>query len=129
MRMLTEATTNARPPPRPSCARLVDEVLNRGDLAVIDEFSTPTMAGAARTWRGHPPTRRRFERIDEVYFFRLAEGRIDRARAWGLEDTLARNEQLGLAPAATAAYRAGRAGEQRRGRGRIGSLGPTPAWR
>jgi hypothetical protein len=47
--MLTEATTNARPPPRPSCARLVDEVLNRGDLAVIDEFYTPTMAGAART--------------------------------------------------------------------------------
>jgi hypothetical protein len=30
-------------------ARLVDEVLNRGDLAAIDEFSTPTMAGAART--------------------------------------------------------------------------------
>lgn len=45
-------------------------------------------------WRGHPPTGRRFESIDEVYFFGVRDGRL--ARAWGLEDTLARSRQLGL---------------------------------
>jgi predicted ester cyclase len=46
-------------------------------------------------WRGQPPTGRRFDRIDEVYIFRLRDGRI--VHAWGLEDTLARMQQLGLA--------------------------------
>jgi predicted ester cyclase len=45
-------------------------------------------------WRGHPPTGRRFEHIDEVYFFEIRGGRI--AGAWGLEDTHSRLEQLGL---------------------------------
>lgn len=45
-------------------------------------------------WLGHAPTGRRFERVDEVYFFRVRDGRI--ARAWGLEDTLSRLEQLRL---------------------------------
>jgi predicted ester cyclase len=45
-------------------------------------------------WRGHAPTGRRFEAVDEVYFFRLSGGRI--AHMWGLEDTLDRLEQLGL---------------------------------
>ena len=45
-------------------------------------------------WRGHPPTGKRFERIDEVYFYRFSAGRI--AEAWGLEDTLSRERQLGL---------------------------------
>jgi predicted ester cyclase len=45
-------------------------------------------------WRGHPPTGRRFERIDEVYFFEVRDGRL--ASAWGLEDTLTRSRQLGL---------------------------------
>jgi predicted ester cyclase len=45
-------------------------------------------------WRGHAPTGRRFEDVDEVYFFRIRDGKI--ARAWGLEDTLARLRQLGL---------------------------------
>jgi predicted ester cyclase len=127
MRMLTAAandrTTAAKAVVRP----LVDEVLNGGDLAVIDELSTVPMARAAHrwiepfrrafpdfrmdvvqlvveddtvvgrfrcsgthlgAWRGYPPTGRRFERIDEVYFVRFADGRI--TRAWGLEDTLAR---------------------------------------
>jgi predicted SnoaL-like aldol condensation-catalyzing enzyme len=46
-------------------------------------------------WRGEPPTGRRFERVDEVYFFRVVEGRI--AEAWGLEDAESRLRQLGLA--------------------------------
>ena len=57
--------------------------------------STAVHGVPAGTWLGHPPTGRRFERIDEVYFFTFdAEGRI--ARAWSLEDTLKRLEQLGL---------------------------------
>ena len=47
-------------------------------------------------WRGHAPTGRRFENVDEVYFFRVADGRI--AQAWGIEDTLSRLRQLGLPP-------------------------------
>jgi predicted ester cyclase len=46
-------------------------------------------------WRGQAPTGRRFEDVDEVYFFGVRDGRI--ARAWGLEDTLSRIRQLGLA--------------------------------
>ena len=45
-------------------------------------------------WRGQAPTGRRFEDVDEVYFFGIEDGRI--ARAWGLEDTLSRLRQLGL---------------------------------
>jgi predicted ester cyclase len=47
-------------------------------------------------WRGHPPTGRRFENVDEVYFFRFAGDRI--ASVWGVEDTLDRFDQLGLDP-------------------------------
>ncbi len=45
-------------------------------------------------WLGHAPTGRRFKGIDEVYIFRVRDGRI--VHAWGLEDTLKRLEQLGL---------------------------------
>lgn len=44
-------------------------------------------------WRGQPPTGRRFERVDEIYFFVIRDGRI--ARAWGLEDNLSRLRHLG----------------------------------
>jgi predicted ester cyclase len=47
-------------------------------------------------WRGHAPTNRRFENVDEVYFFRFEGGRI--AGVWGLEDSLDRFTQLGLDP-------------------------------
>jgi steroid delta-isomerase-like uncharacterized protein len=46
------------------------------------------------TWLGHPATGRRFTDVAEVYFFRIADGRI--TRAWGLEDTSERLRQLGL---------------------------------
>ena len=48
-------------------------------------------------WRGQPATARRFENVDEVYFFTFENGRI--ADAWGIEDTLERRRQLGLADA------------------------------
>jgi predicted ester cyclase len=46
------------------------------------------------TWRGQPPTGRRFERVDEVSIFRVSGGRI--SEAWGIEDTRSRERQLGL---------------------------------
>jgi SnoaL-like polyketide cyclase len=45
-------------------------------------------------WRDKPSTGRRFERVDEVYIFRIHHGRI--AEAWGLEDTRSRERQLGV---------------------------------
>jgi predicted ester cyclase len=45
-------------------------------------------------WRDTPPTGRRFEGVDEVYIFRVRDGRI--AEAWGIEDTRSRERQLGL---------------------------------
>jgi predicted ester cyclase len=47
-------------------------------------------------WRGHAPTGRRFEDVDEVYFFAFQGDRI--SAVWGLEDTLDRFHQLGLEP-------------------------------
>ena len=47
-------------------------------------------------WLGHPPTGRRFEGIDEVYFFTFEGTRI--ARYWGIEDTVSRLRQLGIPP-------------------------------
>ena len=115
--------------------RLVEEVMNSGDLDALDELYTPSMAQAARrwiapfleafpdaqmeivdliadrdtvaarfrcsgthlgTWRGTAATGRRFTNVDEVYFFRFAGKQI--SSAWGLEDTLSRLQQLGLAP-------------------------------
>jgi predicted ester cyclase len=43
------------------------------------------------TWQGLQPTGRRM-RIDEVYFFHITDGRLD--RLWGLEDTWNRIRQL-----------------------------------
>jgi len=113
--------------------RLIDEVLNGRDLAVLDELCTPQMAPDARrwiepflasfsdvhmeivqlvgegdtvvgrfrcsgthtgAWADQQPTGRRFEAVDEVYFFTISDGLI--AAAWGIEDTLARRRQLGL---------------------------------
>jgi predicted ester cyclase len=47
-------------------------------------------------WRGNAPTGRRFESVDEVYFFGFDGDRI--ATVWGIEDTLDRFRQLGLEP-------------------------------
>jgi predicted ester cyclase len=47
-------------------------------------------------WRGHAPTGRRFENVDEVYFFTFSGHQI--ASVWGVEDTLDRFRQLALDP-------------------------------
>jgi predicted ester cyclase len=48
-------------------------------------------------WRGLPPSGRRFENVDEVYIFRVRDGRLDSAVAV-VEDNLTRIRQLGLSP-------------------------------
>jgi predicted ester cyclase len=60
-----------------------------GDTVVARFACSATHLGE---WRGHPPTGRRFERVDEVYFFTFEADRI----VWGIEDTLDRFRQLGL---------------------------------
>jgi predicted ester cyclase len=47
-------------------------------------------------WRGHAPTGRRFEDVDEVYIFAVEDGRLAEALAV-VEDNLTRLRQLGLA--------------------------------
>jgi predicted ester cyclase len=46
-------------------------------------------------WRGNPPTGRRFEDVDEIYIFRVAEGKLSAVTAV-VEDDLTRMRQLGL---------------------------------
>jgi predicted ester cyclase len=67
------------------------ELIAEGEKVVGRFRCSGTHLGA---WRGNQPTGRRFERVDEVYIFRVIDGRI--AGAWGLEDTRSRERQLGL---------------------------------
>lgn len=69
--------------------RVVDLVAE-GDKVVARFLCSGTQRG---TWQGRPAGGRRFERVAEVYFFELHEGRI--TRAWGVEDNLSRMQQLG----------------------------------
>ena len=47
-------------------------------------------------WLGVPATGRRFEGVDEIYIFRVANGRL--ISATGVEDNLTRLRQLGMTP-------------------------------
>jgi len=47
-------------------------------------------------WRRHPPTGRRSEAIDEIYIFRVEDGKLASALVT-VEDNLTRLRQLGLA--------------------------------
>ena len=71
----------------------VVELVTEGDTVVGRFACSATHLGE---WRGHAPTGRRFENVDEVYFFKFDGDRI--AGAWGIEDTLDRFRQLGLDP-------------------------------
>jgi predicted ester cyclase len=67
------------------------ELIAGGDKVVGRFACSATHMGA---WRGHVPTGRRLERVDEVSIFRLRDGKI--IQGWSLEDTLGRLQQLGL---------------------------------
>ncbi len=75
----------------PDMRMKIVDLIATGDTVVGRFTCSGTHLG---DWLGHAPTGRRFESIDEVYIFRLSGGRI--TRAWGIEDTLRRLEQLGL---------------------------------
>jgi ketosteroid isomerase-like protein len=75
----------------PDLRMQIVEVVVEGDRVVGRFTCSATHTGE---WRGHRPTGRRFEDVDEVYFFRVKNGRI--VAGWGLEDTLSRLQQLGL---------------------------------
>jgi predicted ester cyclase len=72
----------------------VIELIREGDRVVGRFTCSATHLG---DWRGHPPTGRRFEGVDEVYFFTFEGDRI--AAVWGIEDNIDRYRQLGLTPA------------------------------
>jgi len=46
-------------------------------------------------WRGHAPTGRRFESIDEIYVFRVEDGKLASLLV-AVEDNLTRRQQLRL---------------------------------
>ncbi len=69
----------------------VVDLIAEGDKVVGRFTCSGTHLGE---WLRDAPTGRRFEKVDEVYIFRLRAGRI--IHAWGIEDTLGRLEQLGL---------------------------------
>jgi predicted ester cyclase len=113
--------------------RLVEEAVNNGDLAVLDEVADGDFARAARhwvgpfrasfpdfimeivdlvaedekvaahfrcsgthlgEWMGRAPSGRRFHDVDEIYIFRVSNGKL--VAATGVEDNLTRMRQLGL---------------------------------
>lgn len=70
------------------------DLIAEGDKVVAHFHCSGTHRGE---WRGRPPTGRRFERIDEIYIFRVENGRLAGVTA-AVEDSLTRLQQLGLAP-------------------------------
>ena len=48
-------------------------------------------------WRGIPPSGRRFEDVDEIYIFRVEDGRLSSVIV-AVEDNLTRMQQLGIHP-------------------------------
>ena len=72
----------------------VVDVIAEGDKVVGYFKCSGTQRGE---WRGRPASGRRFEDVDEVYIFRVEEGRLAAVTAV-VEDNLARMSQLGLSP-------------------------------
>jgi len=70
----------------------VVDVIAEGDKVVGYFKCSGTQQGE---WRGHAPTGQRFEGIDEVYIFRVEDGKLASALAV-VEDNLTRLRQLGL---------------------------------
>jgi predicted ester cyclase len=74
-------------------ARAIEQLVGESDTVVGRFRCSATHLGE---WRGYPPTGRRFEKVDEVYFFTFDGSRV--SAVWGVEDTLDRFQQLGLDP-------------------------------
>jgi predicted ester cyclase len=83
----------------PDWRQEIDELVAEGDTVVARCRCRGTNSGE---WLGLPATGRSME-VDEVWFFTVGEGRLD--RMWSLEDTWSRLLQLGTAPQAIEAAR------------------------
>ena len=71
------------------------QLVEEGDTVVAHFRCSGTHLGE---WLGLPPTGRRFEDVDEIYVFRVEDGRL--VSAAGVEDNLSRLRQLGIGLAA-----------------------------
>jgi predicted ester cyclase len=67
------------------------QLVAEGDLVAAHFKCSGTHRGE---WRGHAPTGRRFEAVDEAYIFEIVGGRLRSATA--IEDNLTRMHQLGF---------------------------------
>ena len=70
----------------------VVDVIAEGDKVVGHFRCSGTHRGE---WRGRAPTGRRFEGVDEIYIFRVEDGRLASVLAL-VEDNLTRMRQLGI---------------------------------
>ncbi len=77
----------------PDFSMEIADLVAEGDKVVAHFKCSGTHAGV---WDGHEPTGRRFEAIDEIYIFTVHRGRL--SSAVGVEDNVARLDQLGLRP-------------------------------
>jgi predicted ester cyclase len=68
------------------------DLIAEGDKVVAHFKCSGTHDGE---WRGRAPTGRRFEDVDEIYIFRIENGRLAGTTAI-LEDNLTRMKQLGF---------------------------------
>jgi predicted ester cyclase len=69
------------------------ELIAEGDTVVGHFKCSGTHRGE---WLGRPATGRRFQNVDEIYIFRVRNGRL--VSAFGIEDNLTRLRQLGIGP-------------------------------
>lgn len=69
------------------------ELIAEGDTVVGHFKCSATHEGE---WLGVPATGRRFEKVDEVYIFKVRDGKL--VSALGVEDNLSRLSQLGIFP-------------------------------
>jgi predicted ester cyclase len=73
------------------------DLITEGDT-VVGHFKCSGTHGGE--WLGVAPTGRRIKRVDEVYVFRVKDGKL--SSAMGVEDNLTRMHQLGLRPSVIA---------------------------
>jgi predicted ester cyclase len=71
----------------------VVELIAEGNTVVAHFKCSGTHRGE---WLGIPATGRRFENVDEIYIFRVRDGKL--VSAFGVEDNLTRLRQLGIGP-------------------------------
>jgi predicted ester cyclase len=67
------------------------ELISEDDTVVAHFRCSGTHRGE---WLGVRPTGRRFENVDEIYIFRVRDGKL--VSAFGVEDNLTRLRQLGI---------------------------------